>query len=253
MCRMLSKISVEPSSILDEMLKCPYSLKYLSEHGRQPSNPDVRGMHHDGSGMAFVHNGSVEIHKRSKENTWDASYQDLARTATSNFFIAHNRLASKGLEVSEKGAHPFSVTAAGKTFALCHNGGVRSYMDEAREQHTSDSYIFLQRLIDPAGKNSSDDIFRRLSVITGETTYTSLCSFMISDDALFVWRIYSEQNPEKNEGYEKYYTLYMSMRNDAAVFSSEPLDDLPWMLLQNKTFLRLSLKGDSISVDYRAL
>ncbi|MEO8088455.1 MAG: class II glutamine amidotransferase, partial [Bacteroidota bacterium] len=129
---MIAKISVEPTGILDEMLKCPYSLKYLSEHGRQPSDPETRGSHHDGCGMAFSKNGNVEIHKRSKENAWDETYQQVARTASSNIFIAHNRLASKGLEMTENGAHPFSIDAGGKTFALCHNGGVRTYMEEAK-------------------------------------------------------------------------------------------------------------------------
>jgi predicted glutamine amidotransferase len=253
MCRMMSKISVKETSILDEMLMCPYSLEYLSENGRQPSDPRIRGRHRDGSGMAFAKNGGVEVHKRSKENAWDASYRETARNAASNIFIAHNRLASKGLEVTQQGAHPFMVTAAGKSFALCHNGGVRSYMEEAKRIGTSDSFIFLRALIDPAGKNDVDSIFQRLEVIARTTEYTSLCSFMITPEELYVWRIYSRQNEEKIEVYEKYYTLYMSMRGNSALFSSEPLDDLPWMLLENNTFLHLRINENAVSVDYRSL
>lgn len=247
---MIAKISVEKTGIIDEMLSCPYSLKYLSKNGRQPGNPEKRGMHHDGCGMAFSNNGSLEIHKRSKENAWDQSYRQIAKTAASNIFIAHNRLASKGLEMNEEGSHPFSVTASGKTFALCHNGGIRTYMDEAINKHTSDSFIFLKKIIDVSGKNDASDILKRLRAISDETDYSSLCSFLITDSELFVWRIYNEKEQEKKDEYEKYYTLYMSMRNNSVLFSSEALDDSPWMLLENKTFLHLHFSGSKISVEY---
>jgi len=250
---MISKISVEPASLLNEMLMCPYSLKYLSENGMQPSDPGVRGEHHDGCGMAFSKNGSLEIHKRSRDNAWDESYQQVARTATSTVFIAHNRLASKGLEMTEQGAHPFVLSAAGKTFALCHNGGVRNYMEEAQQLQTSDSYIFLRELIDPSGGNDQEAIFRRLSRIARECAYNSLCAYLITDDELYAWRIYSMSDTEKIPGFEKYYTLYMSMRNNSVVFSSEPLDDSPWMLLENNTFLHLRSNGTSLSVNYRSI
>ncbi len=250
---MLAKISVEKTSVLDEMLMCPYSLQYLSENGRQPADPNTRGMHNDGSGLAFANNGAVEIHKRDKKHAWDDSYRNVARTATSNIFIAHNRLASKGLDVGENGAHPFSMTAGNKTFALCHNGGVRSYMDEAKKLHTSDSFLFLQHLVDSSGKNSADEIFSRLSSIAAQTEYTSLCAFMITNEELFVWRVYNKHEVVKAEGYEKYYTLYMSIRNNSVLFSSEPLDDQPWMLLQNGTFLHLKVNGAAITSDMRML
>jgi len=253
MCRMIAKISVEETGILEEMLKCPYSLKYLSENGRQPSDPGSRGAHHDGCGMAFSKNGSVEIHKRSKENAWDESYQQLARSVTSTIFIAHNRLASKGLEMDENGAHPFSVTAAGKTFAICHNGGIKTYMEEAIQKHTSDSFIFLQRLVDPAGKNDADEIFHRLKTIANETEFSSLCAYLVSENELFVWRIYSDADERKRNEYEKYYTLYMSMRNNSILFSSEPLDDLPWMVLENNSFLHITRSGKKLVTDYCTL
>jgi predicted glutamine amidotransferase len=250
---MISKISVEQTGILEEMLRCPYSLKYLSENGRQPGDADVRGLHHDGCGMAFSKNGTVEIHKRPKEKAWDESYQQLARTATSRIFIAHNRLASQGLEMNEKATHPFSTTAAGKTFALCHNGGIRTYMEEARQAHTSDSFIFLRKLIDPSGKNDKDSIFQRLADVSRETSYGSLCAFLLSDSELFVWRIYSESEPARVEAYEKYYTLYMTFRKDAALFSSEPLDESPWMLLPNNSMMHLQVKDARIVIDYHVL
>src|SRR5688572_18438012 len=100
MCRMISRISVIQKPVLEEMISCPYSLQYLSKNGRQPADPDMRGMHRDGCGMAFSKNGMVEVHRRSAENAWDESYCKLAKTVSTNLFIAHNRLVSKGLEPS---------------------------------------------------------------------------------------------------------------------------------------------------------
>ena len=253
MCRMLAKISVEETGILDEMLLCPYSLKYLSQNGRQPADPETRGTHLDGCGLAFSKSGGVEVHKRSRADAWDESYQQVARMARSRIFLAHNRLASHGLETSAGATHPFSITAKGKSFALCHNGGIKTYMEEAKQKQTSDSFIFLQRLIDPSGNNDVASIFSRLSDIARNTGYSSLCSFMISGTDLFVWRIYNVNDQAKKADYEKYYTLYMSLKNSAAVFSSEPLDDSSWLLLENKTFLHLNITGKNIGLQYRSL
>jgi predicted glutamine amidotransferase len=62
MCRMLSKVSINETSIMDEMLSCPYSLQYLSENGRQPENPAQRGNHNDGCGLAFFEKENLQIH-----------------------------------------------------------------------------------------------------------------------------------------------------------------------------------------------
>ena len=253
MCRMISRISVASNPILEEMLTCPHSLKYLSENGRQPNDPAVRGKHNDGCGMAFSTNGSLEVHRRSRENAWDESYISLAKTVSSNIFLAHNRLASKGLEANEKGAHPFSITAAGQTFALCHNGSIYDFMEEAKKEQTSDSMIFLRKLIDVTGNNNSESIATRLAAIAKDATYSSLCSFLISPDQLFVWRIYNDSEPEKKDQYEKYYTIHMLQRSNATLFSSEPLTDEPWSLLQNHSLLHLRLKDGKIVTEYHML
>jgi len=243
---MISRISVASSPILEEMLTCPHSLKYLSENGRQPNDPDARGKHNDGCGMAFSTDGGIEVHRRSRENAWNESYVSLAKNVSTKIFLAHNRLASKGLDANEKGAHPFSITAAGQTFALCHNGSVYDYMEEAKKEQTSDSMIFLRKLIDVTGNNNAESITGRLASIARETSYSSLCSFLITTDQLFVWRIYNDGDTEKKDLYEKYYTIHMLQRSDATLFSSEPLTDEPWTLLQNQSMLHLQLKKGRI-------
>ena len=107
MCRMIAKVSSAEASIIDEIFLCPVSLHYLSQNGRQPDAPWERGEHKDGCGMAYIENGSITIHKRDKENAWDESYQDIALSSRSKIFIAHNRLASEGLNTSVDAAHPF--------------------------------------------------------------------------------------------------------------------------------------------------
>ncbi len=236
--------------MLDEMMQCPYSLKYLSEHGLQPDGHSIRGTHDDGCGMAFSNNGNIEIHKRSKENAWNESYLNTAHTASSNIIIGYNRLASKALDKTEEGSHPFIINAGDKSFALCHNRGIKTYMAEAIQQHTSDSFIFLQKLIDDRAKNDAESIFLRLKEISKKTAYSSLTSFLMTDKELFVWRAYNEQD-EKAMDSEKHYTLYMAMKSNSAVFSSEPLDASLWMLIENKTFLHLCYSESKISPEYR--
>ena len=220
MCRMIAKVSIAETSILEEMLMCPYSLSYLSENGRQPTDPEMRGKHHDGCGIAFAKNGNIEVHKRSKQDAWNDSYRNLISSQRSGLFIAHNRLASQGLEMSENGAHPFSLDAGGKTFALCHNGGIRTYIDEAIREQTSDSFLFLKKLIDISGNNDASLIFDRLREIRNQTSYSSLCAFLLSDNELFAWRIYWTHDLSKISLYEKYYTLYLSFRNDILLIAS---------------------------------
>src|SRR5580765_642941 len=100
MCRMIAKVSTTEASIMEEMFLCPTSLQYLSQNARQPDAPWERGQHNDGCGMAFVQNGKLESHKRDKETAWDSSYQSIASNSRSKSFIAHNRLASEGLNTS---------------------------------------------------------------------------------------------------------------------------------------------------------
>ena len=250
MCRMIAKISSKPATILAEMLQCPYSLQYLSGQGRQPSDPDFRGSHRDGCGLAFASNGNIQVHKRSKQDAWDSSYIDVVRNATSNIFIAHNRLASQGLLADERGAHPFTLNAAGKSWALCHNGGIRTYMEEAISQRTSDSFLFLKKLIHEDGENSVHEIRQRLAAISAETSYSSLCAFLMTNDALYAWRIYEPSDAETASRYESYYTMYMTVRGEGVVLASEPLDEGSWMLLENGTFLALRTGRESIDISF---
>ncbi|MEP7128264.1 MAG: class II glutamine amidotransferase [Chitinophagales bacterium] len=253
MCRMIAKVSPESTSILNEMLHCPTSLKYLSENGRQPETPWERGEHNDGCGLAFINNGKIEIHKRDRANAWDESYQSIVRDARSTFFIAHNRLASKGLSASLDGAHPFFYQPGKTPYAFSHNGTIHAYHDEAKKAGTSDSKIFLQHIVDEQEKHPQRSMERIVTAVAKEKSYNSICAFLLRPDMLQVWRIYNDSIPEQIETFEAYYTLYLSLREGSAVISSEPLDEGNWQLLPNKTFLTLKPINGSLQINYTAL
>lgn len=251
MCRMIAKVAVHETSVMDEMMNCPYSLEYLSEQGRQPDNPAQRGQHRDGCGMAFIHSNRTEIHKRDRDHAWDDSYIQTVRDARSKFFIAHNRLASGGLKPMVAASHPFSHFAQGNTYAFSHNGTIYNYLDEAKSRGTSDSYIFLEKLISETEPNDDENIIKRLTHIAKTTQFTSMIAFLLAPDRLLVWRIFNES--EKTEDRNLYYTMYMKLAHESVVFSSEPLDDGSWTLLPNNTFVAVKPLGLYLDLHYRLL
>lgn len=253
MCRMIAKVSPLPSTILDEMLLCPVSLKYLSKKGRQLHDASQRGEHNDGCGMAFLQDGRIEIHKRDQASSWDESYQSLIKQARSTHFIAHNRRASQGLNASLDGAHPFYSEEGNTPYAFSHNGNVFSYHDEAKAAGTSDSNIFLHHIVDEQVKFPQKSISAIVASIAREKSYDSLCAFLLSPNKLLAWRIFNAVDPEKASLYEAYYTLYLSLRDGNAIISSEPLDDGNWQLLQNKSFLTITTAGGQLQIDYAQL
>ncbi|MNE36782.1 Gamma-glutamyl-hercynylcysteine sulfoxide hydrolase [compost metagenome] len=242
MCRMLAKISVYPTTIVEEMLLCPTSLHYLSSQGRMPEDPETRGPHNDGCGIAYVNNKSIEIHKRDREHIWDNSYRLIIENVKSNLFIAHNRKATKDLEVNKDRSHPFYY----QHFAFCHNGSVYSYMDEAQDKGLTDTEIFLHQLIDKSKNASPETIFTALSEIANTTNYSSLTAFLMGNDELFAWRIFNDKNHEKALRFEDYYTLWLKKTKDSVVIASEPLDHSDWEKLPNFSFLHFKPDGDSI-------
>lgn len=253
MCRMIAKVSPEASAIIEEMLLCPTSLSYLSQNGKQPSAPWLRGKHNDGCGLAFLNQGNIEIHKRDKATAWDESYQSIVKKANSQLFIAHNRLASKGLKASLEGAHPFYYKPNETPYAFSHNGSIASYHNEAVAKEISDSQILFHNLIDEKEKNQDRSFSSIVSDIAGSKSYDSLCGLLMSPDTLYAWRIYNESNPDKQEIYEAYYTLYLSMRKGSIVIASECLDTGSWLLLPNNTFISIRLCKNSLQIDYTAL
>ncbi len=222
MCRMIAKASVAKTSLMSEMMTCPQSLHYLSTQGRLPKNPEQRGNHKDGCGIAFISDTKLELHKRGSKDAWDESYINVASRAKSNLFIAHNRLASEGLEAVAEGSHPFQLQAQGTNYAFSHNGTVYDWVNEANQNGTTDSFLLLQKLISQTENNSDEQIIKRLSEISTQCDYSSITGFLLSQDKLRVWRVFNENKVSKQADYNLYYTLYMKLHPDAIVISSEP-------------------------------
>ena len=248
MCRLIAKASLHATTILDEMLNCPTSLFYLSTQGRLPDNPKERGEHNDGCGLAYVQDKQIEVHKRSRHNAWDASYVEVVQQAKSNLFIAHNRLASAGLEPRIEGSHPFEWQAHGVPYCFSHNGTIYDFVPEAKEKNTSDSFLFLQYLISQEEKNTVEAIKNRLSALMRSAQYSSMIATLMSPDRLMVWRIYNDKKNEVQADYELYYTLYMKQANNSVTFASEPLDDGDWRLIPNKNFICVEKQAEQLII-----
>jgi predicted glutamine amidotransferase len=254
MCRMLSKIAASPTGIMREMEQCPNSLLWLSENGIKSHNPNVRGRHNDGCGMAYIDTiGRLQSIRKGKTDFWDQLYHHFAATALSQLYIAHNRFASDGLNTLENGAHPFLFTRFGKSFAFCHNGGVGTYMEEAIQRNTSDSEIFMEQLLNGMKVLTKEEAVSSLERIMSSTEYSSLCGFLLCESEVYIWRVFNENIPEEFDRLSSYYTLYMSIRSDHVLIASEPLDDEKWMLLPNKQFLAVKPHNGSIEIWSHAL
>ena len=253
MCRMIAKVSVQETSIMDEMLNCPYSLEYLSKHGRQPDDPAQRGNHRDGCGMAFIHNNTTEIHKRNRDHAWDDSYIQTVKEALSKLFIAHNRLTSAGLESRVEGSHPFEVFSQGSSYAFSHNGTIYNFVDEAKKRNTSDSFLFLEHLISKSETNDDESIITRLTALSSYSEYSSMTAFLLAPDRLLIWRIFNDKDVVKFEKRNMYYTMYMKLSNNNILFSSEPLDEDGWTLMPNNTIISAKPSGKKIEMNYRLL
>ena len=242
MCRMIGKVSFEEKTLEYEVLEAPRSLLWLSENGRQPDNPDKRGPHKDGNGISYVENGIVKCEKYGKENFFNDSFKELVRTKKSKISIAHIRRASEGLEKGQKCSHPFYAEKNKEGFALCHNGAIYGkFMEEAKLQNSSDSEIFLNEIVKRIKSTRDDEIFGVVNDISKNYDFSSLTSLFMTKDKLCAWRIYKE-----SEKYSKYYTLYISFREDSVILASEPIDDGEWSLLPNKNFISITPLENSV-------
>lgn len=249
MCRMLAKVGVVAGTLEQECLLAPHSLKYLSKFGKQPDNPAVRGEHHDGSGFAFVNESGLECIKRKPEEAWDETYQNQIRQIQSKAFIAHNRLASKGLSVNESSVHPFLRMVDGKPFAFCHNGAVQTYFEEASSRGVPDTLVLFEQLVCEGKSNNLSDIQQRLVTIAAQVQFKSMTAFLLTPKWLMIWRLYNDRSLSGKDLYEEYYTLYLKQTETSFLVASEPLDeDANWIKIPNKTVYTVSWEEQPLTV-----
>ncbi len=195
---MLSKISTLPTGIIQEMEKCPNSLLWLSENGIKSHDPNVRGLHNDGCGMAYIdQDGKIKNIRKGKSDFWDQAYHNFATQANSRLYIAHNRFASKGLNTFENGSHPFLMSRFNTDYAFCHNGVVDTFMEEAKQRNTSDSEIFMEHIINGMKNAEEKEVISSVEIIAQSTEYASLCGFLLCENEVYIWRLFNENKKYK--------------------------------------------------------
>ncbi len=244
---MVGKIALVEGQIAKELLNSPHSLRHQADFGCQYEDLNTPGPHKDGCGIAWVEKGRINIEKRAKKDAWDESFVAKVGRVRSALFLGHNRLASMGLQPIIDGSHPFLVSDGGKDFALCHNGSVRTFRQEAEARGTSDSRILLEHVIIPGQDNSPEIIRERVAKIAHEADYSSMSALLISNDELYAWRIFKSENEAETR--ERYYTLYLKQEQGACTVASEKLDQGAWELLPNGTFLRIARNGSTLLVE----
>lgn len=233
---MLAKLSMEESTIIDEMLYYPYSLYNQSDKGKQLGS-DKLGFHKDGCGLGFTRGSQITIEKRGKLDAWDKSFTDIITKTKSKLFVAHIRLSSLFLNNKNdaSGAQPFEKNG----YIFCHNGEITTYADEANTMKTTDSMIFFNNLI---GNKlvSIENIYDQVKHIAATTKYNSICGFLGSETELFAWRVYNEGDSYIND-YEKYFTLNVLLKKNYAIVASEKLDDNnnDWIQLPNNMLVHI--------------
>lgn len=247
---MLAKVSVMPTGIMEELEQCPNSMLWLSENGRKSHDPDVRGRHNDGCGMAYIDkNGRLKYTRHGKADFWSDAYRDFAIAAESKLFIVHNRFASAGLDLASSGAHPFTCEKFGMKLAFCHNGVVHSYMEEAKARKTSDSEILLEKLLEKLPELNTAALANSISEIANASDYNSLTGFLLASNELYIWRIFNEKHTDDFDKLSRYFTLYFCIRRNEVLIASEPLDEGSWQLLPN--FKMLSIKPSENDIEMR--
>lgn len=129
----------------------------------------------DASGVAYVHNGAVQIQKAPRpacKMRWRIPPQ-------ARYLMGHTRMTTQGAASRNYNNHPFSGKAGGLPFALAHNGVL--YNDaELRRGHRlpptrieTDSYVAVQ-LLEQTGELSMDSLRQMAEALQGTFTITVL-------------------------------------------------------------------------------
>jgi predicted glutamine amidotransferase len=249
MCRLLGKASIEPENPSLELLQAPHSLRQQAERARAPSG---YGPHDDGSGVAWLQSDGIHLEKRGAVDAWGDSFQQVIESMRTTALIAHNRKASPGLEVSAQLSHPYSLQYKGEEIAFCHNGGIQTFMTEARDRKITDSLIFFERLISRVGELTVADMKNFLSESSETWEFSSINGLLLTKTGIFAWRCYQDVK-DSSWDRERYCSLYLRQSPERVCIASEPTDKISdWVSVPNRTLLHARLGGDAIQLE-RAL
>jgi predicted glutamine amidotransferase len=249
MCRLLARISSSSEVRPYELLQAPHSLRGQAEYACAPTG---YGAHGDGCGIAWVNGDSIQLEKRGREDRWDTSFCSLVDGLNSPAYIAHNRAASKGLNVSREISHPYLSTWRGRPIAFCHNGEISSFISEAASRATTDSQLFMEHFISHIDGLSAREIVSYLQESSKSWRYSSLNAFVLTPDLLCAWRWY-DSDSESTFDRGRYYSLYAQETPQRLVISSEAVDiESNWTLVPNKTVLVVKRNEPSLQIERTA-
>ncbi len=245
MCRLLAKASVEQENPSLELLEAPHSLKKQSEYACLPVG---HGAHRDGSGIAWLAPDGLYLEKRGAEQAWDESFQSIVQSVHTTALIAHNRKASPGLEVGAHLSHPYELQYKGEQIAFCHNGGIQTFMTEARERSITDSLVFFEHLIARVGALTLEDVKSFLMESSQTLEFSSLNGLLLTRSGIFAWRCYHNVEPSTWDR-ERYCSLYLRESADRVCIASEPIDtEGNWTSIQNRMLLHVTLANHGMEV-----
>lgn len=139
----------------------------------------VRGT--DATGIAYVHNGKIQIHKEARS----AYAMKCKHPANITALIGHTRHATHGNAKKNYNNHPFLGKAGSTQFALAHNGVLwndRLSMNLPNTKIETDSYIAVQ-LIEQQKKLTFDSLRIMAETVSGSF------SFSVLDDTNALWLV----------------------------------------------------------------
>lgn len=181
----------------------------------------------DGWGMAFFHKHNVSIEKQPVPANESAYLrQRLHSDIRVRDFLAHIRRATRG-DMVYNNCHPFSVfDESGRGWTMIHNGTIFEFPQLSKycaaQEGTTDSERILLYIVDQmnqaeekAGRGLTED--ERFGVMDA-----AVCA--LSDENKLNLIVYDGQLMYVHTNEEG--TLYQSMRDGAAIFSTKPLDHL---------------------------
>ncbi|MEY4669977.1 MAG: hypothetical protein RL518_2676 [Pseudomonadota bacterium] len=250
MCRLLAKASAqqEPPSL--ELLHAPHSLRHQAERARFPVG---FGPHDDGSGVAWLQSGAIRLEKCGASEAWGESFQQVVHSMQTTALIAHNRKASPGLEVNARLSHPYVLGYRGEEVAFCHNGGIETFMTEAKDRNITDSLIFFEHLVARVGELTVEDLKGFLAESSEIWEFSSLNGLLLTKTGIFAWRCYQEVENSTWDR-ERYCSLYLHKSPERVCIASEPLDQRQgWVSVPNRTLLHAQLRSDTVELSMTPL
>jgi predicted glutamine amidotransferase len=243
MCRMLGKVALFPFNPTYELLDAVHGLEHQSKCSKQPDDPRICGPHASGCGIAWREDHRLLRERRSAEDRWDETFKARIRSLTTTGIIAHNRLASPGLRVDVTCSHPFIGEKDGLPIALCHNGGIYSFFEQAEREGVSDSAILLEKIIEEAADLSHETLARLFRAFSEELKYTCLNTLLLTPSALHLFRCFDSEAAQADR-FDEYYTLYVKQQPDSLTVASEPVDAASdWTVLPNRTLVSVETNG----------